>query len=321
VLTGAVEAYLALRQACGFKLIHPGRFLRSFATFSEARDQRHVCAATAIEWAGLSPSLYERARRLGAVIRFTRHLRAEDSRHELPPAVYGSERPPRAVPYVLSLENVQRLVAAAAQCGSRTLRQDTYSTLFSLLSCTGLRVSEAIRLRYADITPDGLVIRESKFRKSRLVPLHETARAGVERYLERRRPYAPLDDHVFISLRRNPLGLQDVERAFKSAATKIGLPRDRRRPRPTPRSLRHYFAVKSLETCPDGRDRIAHHMMALSTFLGHSSIEHTFWYLHATPELMTDIAERSENFFKEISHDSHRPPYHGLSPRAPAKGT
>ena len=224
MLTQAVQAYLALCRACGFKLRGQGYLLRSFAAFSEARDQHHVCAATAIEWAGLTPSIMHRARRLGAVIRFTRHLRAEDPGHELPPAVYGSAGRVRPGPYVLSREDVQRLVEAASQSGDPTLRRDTYSTLFSLLSCTGLRKSEAIGLRYKDITADGLVIRQTKFRSSRLVPLHETARAGLERYLERRRPYAPFDDHVFISLQRKPLGLTDVEKAFKTAVTKIGLP-------------------------------------------------------------------------------------------------
>lgn len=157
------------------------------------------------------------------------------------------------------------------------------------------RVSEAIRLRYEDITPDGLVIRCSKFRKSRLVPLHETARTGLERYLERRRPYAPFDDHVFISLRRKPLRIEDVECAFHTVARKIGLPCGPQRPRPTPHSLRHTFAVRALETCPDGRECITKHMLALSTYLGHAKVTDTYWYLQATPELMSTIAERCES--------------------------
>ena len=94
--------------------------------------------------------------------------------------------------------------------------------------------AEAIHLRLDDITPDGLVIRCSKFRKSRLVPLHETARAGLERYLLRRRPYAPTEPHVFVSLRRKPLLLHDVEVAFRTAARAVGLP-DSPRARPSKR--------------------------------------------------------------------------------------
>jgi integrase len=185
---------------------------------------------------------------------------------------------------------------AASRSGYRTLRRATYSTLFGLLACTGLRLSEAIHLRYVDITQDGLVIRRTKFRKSRLVPLHDTTRAALDRYLEQRRPYARLDDHVFISLRRKPLLVHDAERAFRTAARNIGLRHDPGRPRPTIHALRHTFAVRALEACPDDRNRITRHMMALSTYLGHGRVEHTYWYLEATPQLMRDISERCERF-------------------------
>jgi integrase len=299
MLTQAVDAYLTLRRACGFKLRGEGYLLRSFAAFSEARDQQRVHAAMAIEWAGLTSSATHRARRLAAVIRFTRHIRAEDPGHELPPPYYGSPGSKRPAPYVLSPDDVRRLAEAASQFNGHPLRGDTYSTLFSLLACTGLRKSEAIALRYTDITADGLVIRQTKFRSSRLVPLHETARAALHQYIERRRLYAPLDEHVFISSTGKPLGLSDVDRALRTAAAKIGLPIGRGRRRPTPHSFRHFFAVQALQTCPDGRDRIAQHTLALSTFLGHRSVESTYWYLEATAELMTDIAERSEVFFRE----------------------
>ena len=212
MLAPAVESYLAVRRAAGFALKSEGAYLKSFATFSAARGRHDVCSPVAIEWAGLARSVPLRARRLGIVIRFARYLRAENERHEVPPAIFGSERSPRPTPYILSQDAIRALVHAAAQSGYRTLRRATYSTLFALLACTGLRVSEAIRLRLADLTPDGLVIRCTKFRKSRLVPLHETARAGLERYLKQRRPYAPFDDHVFVSLRRKPLLLRGCRR-------------------------------------------------------------------------------------------------------------
>jgi integrase len=292
-----MESYLAVHRACGFELKSEGNLLQSFAAFLDARGKHHVCSETAIEWAGLARSIHQRARRLGEVIRFARYVRAEDPRHELPPPVFGSEKRPRPIPYIFSQDDIQRLVQAASQSGYGTLRRQTYSTLFALLACTGLRVSEAIRLRFEDITPDGLVIRCSKFRKSRLVPVHETAQAGLERYLRQRRPYAPFDDHVFVSLRRKPLLVADVEAAFRTAVDKIGLQRRPGLPRPTPHSLRHTFAVRALESCPDGRDRITKHMLALSTYLGHAKVSDTYWYLEATPELMRNMAERCENFF------------------------
>jgi integrase/recombinase XerD len=296
MLADAVQSYLSVRQAAGYALEQVASHLKSFAAYSDAKAEHYITLETAIEWARQSPSVLHRARRLANVRRLALYLRAEDARHEIPPEVFGSERRPRPTPYLLSDDQIRRIIDLAAQAGYRTLRRQTYSTFFALLACTGLRVSEAIHLRYEDITPDGLVIRATKFRKSRLVPLHETAHAGLERYLEQRRPYARFDDHVFISLRRKPLLIADVDSAFRTAAAKMGLPQGRGRRRPTPHSLRHAFAVRALQNCPDGRDRITHHMLMLSTYLGHSKAELTYWYLEAVPDLMRNIAERCEAY-------------------------
>lgn len=297
MLATAVAGYLALRRAAGFALRAEGLLLQSFARFAAAKSESYVRAPIAIEWAGLARSVPQRARRLGMVRRFAHYLQAEDARHEIPPAAFGAETRRRPVPHILTPEEIRRLVAAASRSGYRTLRRETYSTLFALLASTGLRVSEAIRLRLDDLTPDGLVIRCSKFRKSRLVPLHDTARAGLDRYLQRRCRYAPAETtHVFVSLRRKALLVHDVEVAFRTAACASGLEDRPGRARPTPHSLRHTFAVRALQACPDGRDAITQHMLALSTYLGHAKVADTYWYLEAVPELMTDIADRCERF-------------------------
>ncbi len=297
MLVQAVQSYLAVRRAAGFALAQEGWRLSRFAAYSEARGKYHVCSATATEWAGLARSAPARARRLGDVIRFTRYVRAEDARHELPPPAFGAEHRPRPVPYIFSEKDLQRALDAVVHVGrSYSFCKVTYSTLFALMACTGLRVCEAIGLLYEDLTPDGLLIRRSKFRKARLVPLHPTARAALEAYLEQRRAFAPFDDHVFVSSRKTALTRRSVDWAFQKIVGKIGLPKAPARPRPTPHSLRHYFAVRTLETCPDGRDLISQHMLAVSTVMGHSKVRHTYWYLEATPHLMRDIAERYRRF-------------------------
>jgi integrase len=126
--------------------------------------------------------------------------------------------------------------------------------------------------------------------------LHETACAGLERYLKQRRPYALFDDHVFISLRRKPLLIADVDVAFRTVAKKMNLPYGRGHRRPTPHSLRHAFAVRALQNCPDGRDHITQHMLMLSTYLGHGKADLTYWYLEAVPDLLRSIAERCEAY-------------------------
>jgi integrase len=297
MLIQAVESYLAVRRAAGFDLKSQGSTLKSFARFSDAKGKHHVCCETAIEWAGSARSVSRRTRRLGEVIRFARYIHAEDPLHQIPPPVFGSERYYRPVPFIFSPDDIQRLLQAASQLGPHdSLRGHTYHTFFGLLACTGLRVSEAIRLRLEDITPDGLVIRHSKFHKSRLIPLHETAQSALQRYLQIRAPYAPFDDHVFVSLRRKPIRISDAEIAFRTTVNKIGLPFGPGLPRPKLHSLRHTFAVRTLETCPDGRDRITKHMLALSTYLGHSSVAFTYWCLEATPDLMKNIMLACESY-------------------------
>lgn len=298
MLSSAVESYLALRRAMGFQLTQPGYQLRSYARFASERGEQFIRAATAIEWASLGASPPQRARRLGVIVRFARYLHAEDQHHEVPPAdVFGSQSRPRPTPFIFAPEQIQQLLAAASSLRPRgSLRPYTYTTLFALLTCTGLRVSEAIRLRFPDLTPDGLVIRQSKFRKSRLVPLHETARAGLERYLARRRLLSGTTDHLFVSERGEPLHYDKVAQAFHTSLSRARLDSGSGHRRPSLHSLRHTFAVRALETCPEGRDQISRHTLALSSYLGHYKVAATYWYLEATPTLMVDIAKTCERF-------------------------
>lgn len=298
MLIDAAKSYVVLRRATGFAFKSEGNQIFSFAKYSDAAGKHHICAETATQWAQSAHTVYQRARKLGHVIRFARYIHAEDQRHEVPTQIFGAEKRSRPVPYIFSREDVKRLVQAASQLGKRNaFRGHTYSTLFGLLACTGLRVSEALHLRFQDITNDGLIIRCTKFHKSRLVPLHATAIVALKRYLVLRRAFSPLDQHVFISLRRRPLLLADAETAFHDAAKTINLYRGPGLPHPTIHSLRHTFAVRALESCPDCRDQITRHMVALSTYLGHSTVASTYWYLEATPDLMKKIVDSCQVFF------------------------
>jgi len=300
MLSQDVQAYLAVRRAMGFAMKWSGNLLRSFAAFCDAQGQQYVRSEIAIKWAGLAPSVRTRARRLGPVIRLARYLRAEDEQHEVPPPAFGREQRPRRTPYIYSREDILRLIQATSGVGrypNPEYRGLTYSTFFGLLACTGMRLSEAINLRLQDMTVDGLVIRNTKFRKSRLIPLHPTAQAALQSYLPKRLAFAPLDDHLFVGLRKHKLLRHGVYVAFRKSLEKVGIQRHVGVPRPTIHALRHTFAVRALETCPDDRDRITRHMVMLSTYLGHSDIKDTYWYLEATPELMRNIAESSQRYF------------------------
>src|SRR5712671_2616677 len=245
-----------------------------------------------IAWAEQGASEPQRHNRLSVVVRFARFSHAEDSRHEVPPGrlFYGQRQ--RRVPYLFREEDLQALLAQAARLGPPgSLRPHTYSTLVALLAVTGLRISEALALRFQDVMPDGLVIRATKFRKSRLVPLHEPTTAALQRYLSKRCALALDDTHLFVSGQRRPLSSQSVRATFQQLVAAAGIPVAPGRRRPRLMDLRHTFAARALATCPDDRDHIGRHMLALTTYLGHARVKSTYWYLEQSPALMSNIAQ------------------------------
>lgn len=295
MLTQAMNDYLAVRRAAGFKLRSTQNYLRSFVRFATVEGDCHIRVETAISWAAQARTESERTRRLRVVRLFARFMRAEDSHHEVPPEQVFCGYQQRPSPYLFTDDELHRLLVAAHHLPpSGSLRPHTYSTLFTLLAVTGLRPGEALALRMSDLTTDGLIIRESKFRKSRLVPLHPTTQAALERYLQRRRQVAGSDDHLFISLKRGPLAMSSAANTFRQVLKAADVPDRPGRPRLY--DLRHRFATQALERAPTDRHHIDQHIVALSTYLGHRDPRGTYWYLEQTPQLMADIAERCEVF-------------------------
>ena len=300
MLKDAVDIYLAIRRAAGFKLQNDEQYLCSFAQYATAQGDTHVVTKTAIAWAEQASSEPQRANRLNAVIRFARFSHATDNRHEIPPQGVFFPRRQRPTPYLFSDEEIQALMTQAVQLGpTGSIRPHLYSTLIGLLAATGLRISEALGLRFQDVTPDGLVIRETKFHKSRLVPLHPTARAALERYLVKRGQLALADEHLFVSGRGRPLSRSAVYATFHQLLAATGLDQKPGKPKPRLIDFRHTFASNALFTCQDDRDHVGRHMLALMTYLGHAHPSSTFWYLESSPQLMGDIAEACQHLIEE----------------------
>ena len=278
-MIAAIETYLAVRRAAGFNLSNTEYLLRSFAS-----------------WASQARSVAQRHTRYQTVCLLAQYLCLEDSRHESPPTNYFGYRKARRVPHIYSRDEIEGLVLAAKRLPSfNSLRPKTYATLISLLAATGLRISEALHLLVSDITPDGLLIRKTKFQKTRLVPLHDTAVTGLARYLTHRQEMRSGGDHVFVSDDGQPLVYWKVHSVFRTLLKSAGIKPSRGR-WPRIHELRHTFAVRALESSPTGRQRIGQHMLALATYLGHVNINTTYWYLETTPELLRDIAVVTENF-------------------------
>ena len=182
MLTTDIDSWLAGRRANGFTLNNYERGLHRFAAFAAARGEEHVRTDTAIAWAMQLGTPRQRHRHDQRIARLARYLHAEDPRHDIPPDRYFPGTRHRPLPYIYPPDEARRLVEAAARLGpAGSLRPRTIGTLLALLFATGLRISEALALRRADVTQDGLVIRTTKFGKTRLVPLHPSAQRGLER--------------------------------------------------------------------------------------------------------------------------------------------
>ena len=291
-MIAAVEAYLELRRAAGYSMRDADRILRSYGRFAHERRDRFVKIATIHAWARRAQSPERREALVRKVALLARHLHAEDPRHEIPSyRVFAADPFQRPEPFIFTREQVVALMAAARRYQPHG---DIYATLIGLLAATGVRISEALSLRLNDITRDGLHVRETKCHKSRLVPLHPTVERELMGFLSRRG--AARCDRVFVGVKGGPLLYERVKLVYHKLLAAIGIDY-KQRPRPRLHCLRHAFAVRALETSDP--TKIAEHQLALTTYLGHATVASTYWYLEATPRLLTSIAQRCERFVRK----------------------
>ena len=303
MLNDDVNRYITLRRTLGYKLVKAGRHLRAFARFAAGRGETHIRTASVLAWIEtVSRTPGARARRLTDLILLARFLYAEDPRHEVPRADITPNRKTRPIPYIYTPDEIARILDAAGQLRHQKpnpLRRQLYVMLFGLIAATGMRVSEALALRLDDIRPNGVLhIRETKFRKSRLVPLHATVVEALERYLEVRRQRAGESEWLFPSVEHREMCPTTVNYTFRCILRRAGIAPERGQ-QPRIHDLRHTFATRVLEQCGAERGAVARHFVALSTYLGHADIRNTYWYLQATPEMMTDIASAAERLVGE----------------------
>ena len=298
MLSAAVDRYLGARRAVGFQLRDTEEILRDFVAFASEKADTHVCSATVLEWIGSrNSSPLRNDIRLRTVILLARYLHAEDERHEIPQKTFRHHSPQRRPPFLFTPAHVAALVRAARALGpEHSLQPHIYSTLFGLLASTGLRISEALNLHIEDVTPDGLLIRNTKFGKSRLLPLHTTTKERLDGYLALRLSEAGSCPFVFVSIRGCKLHQTTVRGVFRRLVYSLGVARPQDKLRPRLHDLRFYFANQVLTHSPDDHDGIGRHMVALTTYLGHSDVRNGYWYLEATPALFAKIADRCEDF-------------------------
>ena len=300
-LQNAIEDYIALRRSLGFKLDDMAVDLTKFASFLEQKAAPYITTALALEWAMQStdhlPSHW--ARRLGFVRVFARHWSATDPRTEIPPAGLLPFRAQRAHPYLYTEQEIQRLLAAAKSLSPASgLRPWTYHCLFGLLAVSGLRISEAIKLERQDVDfyQGVLTIRQTKFNKNLLIPLHISTRDVLSEYAEHRDRLVPNPSSSCFLLNDcgRCLERSAVRRTFYDLSRQIGLrgPADHAGPRI--HDFRHRFALNTLIQWYRAGEDIERRLPVLSTFLGHAHVADTYWYLSIHPELMGLATERLE---------------------------
>ncbi len=262
--------------------------------YLEAAGASTVTSELAIAWARLPPGVQPLrwAHRLGSARGFAAYLKTIDPATEVPPRDVFGARQQRPAPYLCSSAEICRLLEATRALRPR-LRAASHETLFGLLAVSGIRVGEAIGLRQGDVdlAAGVLTIRDGKFGRARLVPLHPTSTEALRRYAGQRDRLCPRprsNAFLFSSI-GTALSYSQVHKTFTELTTAIGL-RDGGRPRI--HDLRHSFAVSTLIGWQQSGADVGARMTVLSNYLGHVNPAGTFWYLSAAPELMSLAADR-----------------------------
>ena len=304
-LRSLLQQYLHVRRALGYKLERAGRLLPGFVTFVHQARAPVITTALALAWATQSPRGTPEwaAARLSLVRGFAAYVHARDPRTEIPPATLLPHTRRRATPYLYSHADVRALMDTALTALA-PFKGATYRALLGLLASTGIRVGEALALDQGDCdAADGILrIRHAKFGKTRQVPLHASTGAALTAYrrLRDRTFRAPRSPSLFVSRAGTRLLYKNVHVTFLHLVRTAGLV-DRPPRRPRLHDLRHSFAMHTLRDWYHAGVDVEARLPWLSTYLGHVGPSTTYWYLTATPELVTAAHRRLHRWLEDPS--------------------
>ena len=309
-LAPRLQAFLEMRRALGRKAVSDQKILRYIDHFLVGilKPGQPITQEIVNQWVrSIEPlSVGTRINRVSIFRQFCRYLRHFDSRTCL---IYGSFLPKRSrhAPYIYTHNQIREIIVAAKRIGPNgSLRPMVISTLIGLLYNTGLRISEALKLTLGDVDlkQNLLLIRQTKFKKSRLVPLSESTAKVLRVYLEQREAAGfsmVRTTSVFMNPHKKangrPYGYETVSNIFIEIMRKkkIRGPAGQRGPRV--HDLRHSFAVHRLAKWYREGAVISAKLPLLSIYLGHSSLIGTEVYLQATAQLLEEANKRFHNHF------------------------
>lgn len=301
-----VECYVGLRRALGYTVHSEEKLLKDFVHSLESRNAHApIRAQMAVDWA-CAPAphrgLAGQTSRLKVVRGFLTHVRATVPETEVPgPGILAPIR--RPMPYLYSAAEIEALLTEASRLGPKaSLRPHTWVTLIGLLASCGLRIGEAIRLKVNDVrlgvAQPHLSVVEGKFRKSRLVPLHASCVEKMAAYARQREEfrYDGLTDAFFVAERGGHLTYRACQETFAGLIRRTGIRSQARGGRPVLHALRHSFTVGRMVEWHRAGLSVKELLPHLSVYLGHVQPAHTYWYLTATPELLSMAADRFQQF-------------------------
>lgn len=310
-LRQAVEEYLVMRRSLGFRLAAAGKALRHFVAYMEDRHATYVTLDLALAWARQPTNVQSVywAIRLGYVRAFAQYRRAADPRTQVPGPEILPFRPRRSQPYLYSTSEIDNLLRAALNLRcyrGYELRPWMFHCLFGLLSVSGLRIGEARKLELQDVDLKAgiLTIRGAKFGKSRLVPIHLSTCRVLADYIERRRRHFEgkhVSSYLFVTNHGNPLDTHEPHRVFYALSRQIGLRRGAENRGPRIHDLRHTFAVSTLVRWYRLNRDTQRCLPILASYLGHTTISDTQWYLTACPQLLGEAMRRAERRWEKTS--------------------
>lgn len=300
-----VQMYLQERRSAGFALEVPGKVLMGFARFSDQR--RHhgpITEQLILDWVqgcAKRATPFTWARRLQTIRPFTRFCSRLDRTTYIPEQSFFGRAKRRLTPHVYTdLEIADLLRAAGELAPAGTLRPETYKTLFGLIVATGLRLSEALKLQFADLdfVRGVLTVRQTKFAKSRLVPLHPSVTVALSNYALVRQNAIPtaLNSYFFVGSSGTALPKSTVHTVFQRLRKRLGWMARGSHLFPRIHDLRHTFICRRVQLWHEQGTDIDHAMLALATYVGHAKVSDTYWYLTAVPDLMAVASRTFEEF-------------------------
>ncbi len=303
-----IEDYIVYRRSNGYALTVEAGRLRQFAKFAERtwhQDRLTIELATAWARSSKLQTQITWARRIEVLRGFAKYWLRFDSNTEIPPRNMFGPPHRRLIPHIYTDEEICSLMEACVLLAPvNGLRPATCRTVFGLLAASGLRISEAVNLTRADVDLDTgvLTIRQAKFHKSRLVPLHPSVTSALQIYAQRRDQYVPLPDkRFFLFDQAKPINRRMILYALHDLCKQLGWRPRGDYPHHRLQDLRHTFIVHSTLQFYQQGIEIDKAVLALSNYVGHSEIAHTYWYFTGIPELMAIAGERFHGYAQGVS--------------------